>query len=415
MTSRNFIFRMLFPRPHSSIPPWASFFFAAVSVASLPGAQDFTLQLGQSTYEAVDSSLPLESVDAIKGGIAFGVASNVAYDSNFFIAENDPESELTTVVAPWMSYRSDPESSAPLSIVASYAPSLLAYAKHSEFNGIDHSGALEFMWQTHRTSLTAHVDYSERSLADRVAGTFVEGSIFSYGFDGGYQLGPRTRLLSRWDAVMTDYDTGAEGGADAYITELGGLWDASERLSVGPALRYSATDSDTSGDREGIALIMKARYKSRDRLRLASSAGLEFERNSRLGDDWEPSLVGGLSGDYRFADHWILRIGVRYAKVPSPGFSNYQVNDLSFTTGLVRELGQGSLEAGAGFGIADYEAVGTVSATVPKEEYQNYYLTYRCPIFSDRASFDSTIRAVTSEGQRDWSQWQISTGLRIEF
>jgi hypothetical protein len=403
------------PLPHSARPSALALLFALAGCVCPLTAQDFTLRLGQSGYESVDAVFPEEALGGLKGGFYFGLAGNVTYDSNFFIDDDYTESELTTVVAPWMSYRSDPEGGARISVEASYSPALQVYMNNSDFTGVDHSGSVAITYRANRTTLSLHADYAEVSMADRIAGDFVEGSILSYGIDGSHQLGPRTTLFGSWVAAMTDYDSGGRTGADSYTAEVAGLWDASERLRFGPALRYSVTESDATGERDALALLLKARFKSGERLRLAASGGVEFEKNSRLGNDWDPSLTGGLSADYLLSERWSFRATIRYATVPSPSNLNYQVNDLSFTSAVIRHFERASLELGAGIGMSDYEAVGRVAANQQDDDYLTAYLTYRRKIFSDRVTFDSTVRGSTNDGQKDWSQWQISTGLRMEF
>ncbi len=407
---------MLSPRPPSAPrPSTLPFFLALVGCIAPIRAQDFTLRLGKSVYESVDAVFPAEAVGDLKGGFYFGLAGNVTYDSNLFIVDDYTESELTTVVAPSLSYRSDPEGGARISVEASYSPALLVFMNNSDFTGVDHSGSVAIRYQANRTTLSLHADYADVTMADRLAGGFVEASILNYGIDGSYQLGPRTTLFGSWVAAMTDFDSGARAGADAYTAEVSGLWDASERLRFGPALRYTVMESDATGERDAIALLLKTRYKSGERLRLAASGGLEFEKNSRLGDDWDPSLVGGLSADYLLSERWSFRAAIRYATVPAPSNLNYQVNDLSFTSSVIRQFERGSLELGAGIGISDYEAVGRVAANRQNDEYLTSYLTYRREIFSERVTFDTTVRASTNDGRIDWSQWQVSTGLRVEF
>ncbi len=90
---------------------------------------------------------------------------------------------------------------------------------------------------------------AEVSSADRLVGGFIEGSILSYGISGSYQLAPRTAILAGWSASQSDYDSGGRSGSDIYTTEVAGLWDATERLRIGPALTYTMTESDSTGER----------------------------------------------------------------------------------------------------------------------------------------------------------------------
>jgi hypothetical protein len=406
---------MYTPRLHSTTP--LAFVLPVLLLGSthVLNAQDFTLRLGENGREPFESFFPSEAVAGLKGGFYFGLNTSATYDSNFYLTDDYSQSELTAVVAPWASYRSDPEGGARFSLEASYSPVFSAYVENTDLNGVDHSGRVALNYDGGRASGTLYADYAEVSSADRLTGGFVEASILNYGIKGSYELGPRTTLYAAWDASMSDYQTAGETGADVYSGELAGLWEASERLRIGPALRYSVTESDTTGTRDALSVLMKVRYKSGQRLTFAGSGGLEFEKNSRSGGDWDPSLTGGLSADYLLNDRWTFRSALRYATVPSPNNVNYQVNDLSFTASMIRQFDRASLEFGLGWSFSDYEEVGVVVANQQDDEYFTAYLAYRRQIFSDRLSFDTSVRCSTNDGQKNWTQWQISTGLRLEY
>lgn len=383
--------------------------------ASAEPSQNFTLRLGANGRDPLAPFFPSEAVAGLKGGFYFGLVTNATYDSNFFLLDDYAQSELTTVVAPWAAYRSDPEGGARFSLEASYSPAYSAFAENSDLNDLDHSGNVALNYDGGRSSGSVYVDYTEITAADRLAGGFVDASILNYGIKGAYEVGPRTTVYASWDASKSDFQTAGRTGADVYSGELSGLWEASERLRFGPAIRYSVIEADTIGTRDAVSLLLNARYKSGERLTFAGFGGLEFEKNSRNGGDWEPAFIGALSADYRLNDRWSFQTSVRYATVPSPIDVNYQVNDLSFTASLVRQFDRATLEMGLGVNFSDFEQVGIVAANQDDEEFRTAYLVYRRQLFSERLSFDSSIRCAANDGQREWSQWQISTGLRLEY
>lgn len=406
---------MFSPRLH---PPTtmtaASLLCLAGAVVSLQ-AQDFTLRVSDGDRIIDNSMLPSLGLGDVKGGFYLGVDGSLTYDSNFFITDDYTVAELTTVVAPWIVYRTDPEGGARYSIDARYSPVFRTYLENSDLTGVDHTGSISFKFSGARTEINLHADYAEVSMADRIAAGFIQGSIFSYGINGAYQLAPRTSLLASWSASQSDYDSAGRTGADVYTSEIAGLWDATERLRFGPALRHTLTESDTTGERDAIALLVKTRYQWGERLMLAASGGLEFAKNSRQGGGRETGLTGAFTADYKLSDRWTFRSSMRYATVPSPNDINLLVNDLSFTLAAIRYFGPSSLELGLGIGSSEYEAVGVVAAGRRDDDYLSAYLTYRRKLFADRASFDASLRCSTNDGQNEWSQWQLSTGLSVEF
>lgn len=392
-----------------------SFLIPLAGLLVTSSAQDFSLRVSDGDRAIMDSLLPTETLGDFKGGLYFGVDGNVTYDSNFFLDDDYVRSELTTSVAPWVVYRTDPEGGAEFSIDARYSPVFRIFLENSDLTGVDHTGSVELKFAGARTNLAVYANYAEVSMADRIAGGFIEGSIFRYGINGSYQLAPRTSLLASWSAAMSDYDSGGRTGADVYTSEIAGLWDATERLRFGPALRHSLTESDSTGERDSIAVLVKTRYQWGEKVMLAASGGVEFAKNSRQGGGREAGLTGSFSADYKLSERWALRGAMRYATVPSPNDLNLLVNDLSFTAAIIRYFGPSSLELGLGFGSSEYEEVGFVAARRQDDEYLSAYLAYRRQLFADRATFDASIRCSTNDGQTDWSQWQISTGITVQF
>lgn len=403
------------PRLHPPIVRFASVLLSLAGLATPSIAQDFSLRVGDGDRVLTDSLLPAEALGDLKGGFYLGVDGSLTYDSNFFIDQDYTRSELSTAIAPWVVYRTDPEGGAEFSVEARYSPVFRTYLENSDLTGVDQTGSISVKYAGARTGITIFADYAEVSMADRIASGFIQGSIFSYGINGSYQLAPRTALLGSWSASKSDYDSGGRSGADVYTAEVAGLWDATERLRFGPALRHTLTESDSTGERDAIAVLVKTRYQWGEKIMFAASGGVEFSKNSRLGGGRESGLTGAFSADYKLSDRWTLRGAMRYATVPSPNNLNLLVNDLSFNAAVIRYFGASSVEFGFGLGSSEYEEVGAVIAMREDDEYLNAYLAYRRKIFAERATFDASVRCSTNDGQKDWSQWQLSTGLTFEF
>ena len=407
---------MFTPPPHSRKKLVALVSVASALPASHLHAQDFALRVADGDRALVEPFVTGgEALGNLKGGFYFGADARITYDSNFFLDDDYTESELEGSIAPWVTYRSDPEGSARYSFEARYSPIFRAYWNNSDLNGVDHTGNFAFKFQGSRTTVTLFADYSEVSSADRISGTFVQGSILNYGIKGSYQLAPRTSLQAAWTASMSDYDTGGRSGADVYTTQISGLWDATERIRIGPALRHTLSESDNTGERDAIAALVKLRYQWGERLFFDASAGVEFAKNSRLPGGRDAGPAGGLEAQYVLNERWTWKSSVHYATVPSPINANYIVDDLSFFTSVVRHFDRSSIEAGVGISFTDYEAVGTVTTAREDDQFFHAYLAYRRKFLNDRCGFDTAIRYSTNDGQKDWSQWQISTGLTFEY
>lgn len=410
---------MFTPRMHSVEKTLAAGILALAVLPSTSFSEDFSLRVADGDRALFQDFLPpaadAEALAGMKGGFHFGLDVTTTYDSNFFILQDYPESELITDITPHMMYRSDPEGNALWSVEAEYAPVLHTYWNNSHLNGVDHSGAFTLKYSGARTKMDAFISYDEVSSADRLAGGFIEGSILNYGIKGSYEVGPRTTLLGALTASQSDYDSGARSGSDIYTAQLSGLWDATERIRLGPVLRYTYTEADQTGERKAIAALMNMRYKWHERIFFDAMFGLEWAENSRQNGGYDVGPAGGLEAMYVINDRWTWKGGIHYSVVPSPVNLNYMAEDLSFDTSLIRHFQQGSLEMGLGISFTNYDPVGLIVSNREDDDFFHAFITYRRKIFMDRVMWTSSLRAATNEGQKDWSQWQLSTGLSMEF
>lgn len=394
---------------------------ALLALVVLPAtsfSQDFSLRVAdgdRALFQDFLPAAPTESLGHMKGGFYLGLDATTTYDSNFFIRQDYPESELITDLTASLKYKSDPEGGARWSIEAEYSPTLHTYWNNSDLNGVDHSASLALNYHGVRSYATAYVSYEQVSSADRLAGGFIQGSILNYGITGGYELGPRTTLMGALTVSQSDYDSGARSGADVYTAQISGLWEATERIKIGPVLRYSYTESDQTGERDAIAALVNMRYKLHERIFFDASLGLEVAKNSRDSGDWDAGPAGSLEALYLISDRWTWKGGIHYSIVPSPVNLNFMAEDLSFETSLVRQFQRGSLEVGIGLGFTNYKAVGLTAGTRQDDDFLEGFITYRRKIFADRASWTSSLRMATNDGQKDWSQLQLSTGISVDF
>ena len=192
------------PRRLSSATPIRALVCSALAFgASKALAQDFSLRVGEGNRAFSETFFPSPLEAGLKGGFEFGIGANVTYDSNFYLDDDYARSELYADVSPSLSYRSDPEGGAEFSFEAYYSPAFKAYLNNEDLNAVDHTGGVSFKYSATRTTIQAYVDYAEVSMADRLVGGFIQGSILSYGITGSYQLASRTSLLAGWSRTFS--------------------------------------------------------------------------------------------------------------------------------------------------------------------------------------------------------------------
>lgn len=407
---------------HKAANAWLIATLATCTQAWCPvRAASFASRLADSRTAGINAISPIGEVfestmgQGLKGGFAYGLGVNSIYDSNFFLTEDDPESEVSINYAPWISYGTDPEGGAKVSFTANYRPVIQTYMENTDYTGVDHSGDVSMRIEGVKTVITAHANYAQNSGTDQIIGEFVNESIFSAGIDGSYQIAPRTSLSASLTAAMSDYDSDSIEGSEIYTAYLGGYWSATERFSVGPAIRYGTAKSDNTGTRDSWEFLVQAQYRVGERIRIVGSLGLDYAENSLDEGGGTVGLTGGLSANYAINEKLVWVNSVQYVTVPSPADVGYVVNNLTVSTALNRQLLRGAVGLGLDLNLANYEQVGTAPSTLEDDNSTGVFLSYNRKFILERVDFQSRITYLINKGQEDWSQIQLSAGLGAQF
>lgn len=387
-------------------------------------AQDFTTRVGESIpfnlggpLSLDDSSLlgwTLSLEDGIKGGFYYDLGIGSTYDSNFRLEEENTEDEFITLITPRIRYTTDPEGGAPVTVSASYLPVYRSYLENSDLNGLDQSADVSIRAVGAKTVVAATLRYSEVSATDRLTRSFVTGSLLNLGITGTYQIAPRTLISANTTFAMSDYSGSSATGFDIYSARLGALWAASERLNIGPSIRYSISKSDNSENLEAWAAFAEMQYRAGERIRIVASLGVE--RTSI--DDWCSCAIGatgGLSASYKINERWFWKNSVRYVTVPSPTETDYVINNLGMSTSLTRELLRASVSFGIDLNISEYEQIDEQQDDIDSENNLAAFISYNRQLFTERLDFQSTLRYAVNDGGVDWNQLQLSVGLLLKF
>jgi hypothetical protein len=396
---------------------------ALTGACGTAAAQDFSLGVADSNPLGIGNFVPtrmqfLEQTggveSGIKGAFATMVALNTAYNSNFFLTENDPESELSLNLSPSLNYTTDPEGGAIWTFSANYQPTFRAFLDNSDLNDFDQSGNVQLDFQGARTTASIFASYSELSGTDRLTGNFTSGSLFAVGIQASREIAARTSVNGGVSYGQSDYSSGGNEGSTSIGTSLGVLWRASDRTSVGSSMRYSRSESDNTGSRDSWALLGELRYRVGERIWLSASLGPQFSSNSDS-DDNSVSVSGDISSRYVINERWSWISSLRTATVPSPRDQGYIVNNYGLSTSLEHQLLRATVTGGIEFNFSEYEAVGTTLAARDNEENLSLFLTYSRSLFSDRISANTSVRYATNSGNTGWSQWLVSLGLSVPF
>ena len=182
-----------------------------------------------------------ESGQGFKGAFLYGAGLSTVYDSNFFLSENDPDSELITALSGTVTvFQRSRRAGLRSRSVANYSPVFQTFLENPDNNGIDQSGNVKMTMTGAKTVVSGYVNLSQSSGTDPVIGEFVS-EIALVCRDRG-QLPDRSQnLIERefcgFDLVISG---GSLEGSNVYSTYLSGSWMATEYSALG---RRSNTSS----------------------------------------------------------------------------------------------------------------------------------------------------------------------------
>lgn len=385
-------------------------------------AQNFSMlvanpnPLGLGNFVPSEKDLASGMTDGIKGAFTYGLGVQSIYNSNYFQREEDEQSEITTSFSPSINYVSDPEGGAMVAFTASYSPVIQTYLENPDLNGWNQNGNVTLTFQGAKTNVSLFGSYSDFSGTDILTGTYSTGTVMTGGIRATRQIAPRTSLNARWTASMSDYSSGDSTGSQNYTTSVGGFWQATPRLSYGPAIRNTVSKSDNTGTNDAWALLIQAQYRVGERIWLSAALGPQYSMNSGNGTDTNSlGITGNLDARYVINERWTWTSSISYATIPSVDQVDYLVNNLAITTGLSRQLERGSLSGGIAFNYAMYENVGGNTTTPDNQENLSLFLGYGRNLFSERLGFNSQIRYSVNSGQSDWAQLELTLGLNYTF
>lgn len=390
-------------------------------------------------------------------GFVFGAGVSGSYDSNLYLEDDDfAEDDFIGTLSPWVRYSSAPPGGAEWILTGQYSPFFRGYLDHSDLNGVDQSGQLNLTYQGAVARLAARMAYSDITSANRYydsGRTATER--FNFDLGGSYKISDLTSLAAKLN--YGTYSTGNSGDTESALAQVTAYWQTTPLIKVGPSFRWARNDSDRYGTTDSAGLLVVADYDITELIHLNGSAGVEqvddsrtsgdetnftggltasyqapdlpwsvradlwygkvqqFTVNSRYGSGGDSPFSGSLSVRYEPAEQWSVDLMTRYESFPSPSDINYSINDLSFLLLVNRQLSTGSLRMGGSVSFSEYDEVGTV--ITPREDQDTFgaFLSHRMGIFEERFILDNTLRYSNNSGNRDWSRWQLSTGLNYVF
>jgi hypothetical protein len=351
----------------------------------------------------------------IKGAFSSVISLTSIYDSNFFLDENQPRDEFTTMLSPQIHYSSDPEGGAPLTIVADYEANARFYSDNSNFDGINHRGGVMAKAEGSKSTITAEAQYNSTSATDSLTRTFVTTSLTSLRLLGSYQVAPKTSFYAGLSNDSSTYDAPGFTAYQTMNTQTGFFWSANERFSMGPSINYSSARSDNTGNHEIGTVSIQSRYKFAESVQILASIGINQALSEAESNNHQAGLTGHLAAYCQINPLWTWESSIQHVTTPSATQTDYLVNDFALSTKIMRNFSTSTASLGLLFDLQSYEALADVNKKLLDDSRSEIIIGYQKIICNGRSKINSTARYALNSGNTGWEQLQLTAKISVNF
>jgi Putative beta-barrel porin 2 len=265
---------------------------------------------------------PLPTVEAGGGArwhIAPHIQAKVTYDDNIFIQPDHERADFIFTLAPGLTfgyweldeqrqdYLDEKRDAYFLTgrargnfLIIDYTAFLLAFARTSSENTLDHDGRVAFRWELAKLTLGATLDAESKTEADPDVGERVRVRRLAIDITSRYQFSDKTLVglalhntINDPDGFIQTTEWRAEGFAQYAVTPL---------IQLGLGIAGGRLDVAEGSDQAFEQVLARAEYSLSDKLHAQLSGGVEFRQFDAsasdrtnpvfaLGIDWRPAAA----------------------------------------------------------------------------------------------------------------------------
>lgn len=255
-------------------------------------------------------------------GWGFGIRLLETYTSalSLGLGDGNDDGTLVTQISPSVSWRSAPEGAADYVVAAAYTPALSIYHSGSEGTTVDHDLDLRGTYDSEILQVQLSAGYLLLNAPNFFTGGFGRSIQKEIVAEANYAYSDRTQLNTNASFQDTRDDSGEFGQNQLFTWSIGALYEVSDRLQVGPNLRYAVNETEGFGEASSLGLALDSRFAYSDATNI--DVGLGLERSEQDGGSDNVSPTANLSLRYRPSPIWQFRGTVRYETIPVTQVNN---------------------------------------------------------------------------------------------
>ncbi len=386
----------------------------SVGFVSFAEAQSYsTIVDDRMQTDGVEVPVVLDETEQ-RSGLELGAVLSAAYDSNIFLSNNKPASDMVTRVGPTIDYaKGDSVEGEGAFVKFAYQPTAVIYAKNHQDNRVDQLAMLTAGWRGKASSVT--YSGTVRNLGDATADTGEQTD----------RVETDNRILAAWNPrEKITVELGMENSIAKYSDSA--LFDSSEtsgyiavlyayspKTTLGAAYQVGRLNEDGGGDQTIQQVTAKFAWQPREKIIISLEAGAEH-RNAEADTEVNPVI--------EFRADWTPRQGTKLYLVgyqrqeASAYYAGQDYNVIGATAGVSRRIvGNWTARLDAGIEKVKYSSVST-SATIGRSDriwFVRPALEYQ---FSHALDFSLFYRVSDSSSTaRDFGYRQQLAGIELIY
>ncbi|GAA5495217.1 hypothetical protein Rhal01_01392 [Rubritalea halochordaticola] len=248
------------------------------------------------------------------------ISGSLRYDDNIFLEEDDEESDLIASLAPTLSIANSEDATNQWSF--DYTPAARFYFDNSDLDTLDHDVNAKYAKRLPKTSFDAHAYYSLASGSNRYVSGYIDSTNYGLKSNVSHSLSGKTRLDANFVYDVNEFDAENIFDRTKYFLRLGGVYQVTGKINVGPYVSYENIDVVGGVDHEAYGAGAKFEYQATGKTLLTGFFG------------WENREFNGDNGDDRNA--FVYEVGATHQYTAKTRFSGaiYRNSQPSYSSGL---------------------------------------------------------------------------------
>lgn len=326
--------------------------------------------LGEGAGPETVPTAAAPAAPAAKRKLGFRVTVQSTYDSNIFIQEKNPTSDLIFSVAPGMTVGvGDVTDRKGTFALFSYDATLYAFLDNPNLDTVNHDAALQVQWAGARLTLDSSLTFRDLTETDTELGQRIRRRIYDGRIRASYAWSAKTTLGAELNNTYTDYDRQLD--SEETSLALFGDYTLSQLTQVGLGVTLGRQQVTGEQAQTYEQLLARLKYALASKVDFEMQAGGEVRQSGGGGTRVTP--VVQMEATWSPSPLWRVSLDGYRRVQPSISQSDSDATNTGLTASVFYKfLDRFEVGLTEGFERSDYGAVGGGSSV---DRHDNYFMS----------------------------------------